>query len=323
MRTQNLIANSSSPYSFNGMEKDTEVKGANNSYTTFFRQNDPRLGRWLSIDPKVTAFDSPYMSMGNNPILANDQLGDKIKFNKGENVSGKEFRQTKRMVKQEMKNNSESFNSIYKAMDDDKKQTITYNINNVDQAKTGDFGGSTIRKDENNIEVNLNMIGGTAASFLEKVSLTAHESIHAFRIFMGMTEEVPEEPAAYSMKKYHLIESKQYVSELVRIRQKEEAIGVHGENIIMSELKRSGNEKFKAIDLDLTYSSMPVIKKSTAFVNLKEVETMMIGFEIHTIESTLINEEYYNNTLNISNEIQRTDIKSTNYLEFVKKKFKR
>jgi hypothetical protein len=58
------------------MEKDDEVKGDGNSYTTHFRQLDPRLGRWLSYDPKATAWESPYASMGNNSIKFNDVLGD-------------------------------------------------------------------------------------------------------------------------------------------------------------------------------------------------------------------------------------------------------
>src|SRR5690554_7020950 len=37
-------------YGFNGMEKDDQIKGKENSYTTEIRQYDPRLGRWLSID---------------------------------------------------------------------------------------------------------------------------------------------------------------------------------------------------------------------------------------------------------------------------------
>ncbi|MDD2982853.1 MAG: hypothetical protein PHQ74_05645 [Crocinitomicaceae bacterium] len=39
-------------YGYQGSEKDNEVKGKGNSYTTFFRQLDPRLGRWLTIDPE-------------------------------------------------------------------------------------------------------------------------------------------------------------------------------------------------------------------------------------------------------------------------------
>jgi RHS repeat-associated protein len=73
-------------YGFQGQEKDdpptslgtSEIKGEGNSYTTLFRQLDVRLGRWLSIDPKGTAFESHYTSMSNNPILYNDVLGDTI-----------------------------------------------------------------------------------------------------------------------------------------------------------------------------------------------------------------------------------------------------
>jgi RHS repeat-associated protein len=65
-------------FGYQGSEMDNEVKGNGNSYTTHFRQLDPRLGRWLSIDPKATAWESPYVSMGNNPIGFNDKLGDSI-----------------------------------------------------------------------------------------------------------------------------------------------------------------------------------------------------------------------------------------------------
>jgi RHS repeat-associated protein len=62
------------------MEQDNEVKGNGNSYTTYFRQLDPRVGRWLSIDPKTNElpWESPYVSMGNNPITSIDPLGDKF-----------------------------------------------------------------------------------------------------------------------------------------------------------------------------------------------------------------------------------------------------
>jgi len=38
-------------YGFNGYEKDDEVSGEGNSLSSFFRQYDPRLGRFKSIDP--------------------------------------------------------------------------------------------------------------------------------------------------------------------------------------------------------------------------------------------------------------------------------
>ena len=66
-------------YGFNGMEKDDEVKsGAGNTYTTHFRKYDPRLGRWLSLDPKRSSFESPYVGMTNNPIRFNDVYGDSV-----------------------------------------------------------------------------------------------------------------------------------------------------------------------------------------------------------------------------------------------------
>ena len=65
-------------YGFGGMEKDDEVDGSGNSYTTLYRQYDPRLGRWKSLDPKARDFpwQSPYVGMDNKPIIRNDANGD-------------------------------------------------------------------------------------------------------------------------------------------------------------------------------------------------------------------------------------------------------
>ena len=60
------------------MEKDDEVKLNSNSYSTEFREYDPRIGRWLSIEPLAYKFpsQSPYVAFDNNPILKNDLRGD-------------------------------------------------------------------------------------------------------------------------------------------------------------------------------------------------------------------------------------------------------
>ncbi len=65
-------------YGFQGSEKDNEIKGNGNSYTTEFREYDPRLGRWFSIDPLTSQFpwQSPYAAFDNNPILKSDPKGD-------------------------------------------------------------------------------------------------------------------------------------------------------------------------------------------------------------------------------------------------------
>ena len=62
-------------FGYQGSEKDNEVSGDGNSYTTEFRQLDPRLGRWFSVDPEFFPWQSPYTSMDNNPIRNVDRDG--------------------------------------------------------------------------------------------------------------------------------------------------------------------------------------------------------------------------------------------------------
>ncbi|MBP7389746.1 MAG: hypothetical protein KA841_05040, partial [Chitinophagales bacterium] len=65
-------------YGFQGMESEDNLRGENNSYTTEFRQYDPRVGRWMSVDPMADKFASlsPYVSFFNNPNLVIDPKGD-------------------------------------------------------------------------------------------------------------------------------------------------------------------------------------------------------------------------------------------------------
>jgi RHS repeat-associated protein len=67
-------------FGFNGMESDDEIAGNKNSYTTHFRQYDPRIGRWLSVDPKdnIVPHLSPYNGLNNNPVLFIDVYGDSV-----------------------------------------------------------------------------------------------------------------------------------------------------------------------------------------------------------------------------------------------------
>ena len=63
-------------YGYNGTELDDEIKGEGNSYGTHFRHYDPRVARWLSIDPKSMFWESPYAQNRNNPIYFTDPYGD-------------------------------------------------------------------------------------------------------------------------------------------------------------------------------------------------------------------------------------------------------
>jgi RHS repeat-associated protein len=84
-------------FSFNGMEKDDEVKGVGNSLDFGARIYDPRLGRWLSLDPiaQKYPFASPYNFALNTPIQAKDPDGKRVYFiaGAGNDIDGWNYKQ--------------------------------------------------------------------------------------------------------------------------------------------------------------------------------------------------------------------------------------
>jgi RHS repeat-associated protein len=68
--------NSSYRYGFNGQEKSNEIKGEGNSYTTANWEYDPRIGRRWNVDPIPKDDESPFMALGNNPIVMVDPTGE-------------------------------------------------------------------------------------------------------------------------------------------------------------------------------------------------------------------------------------------------------
>jgi len=64
-------------FGFQGQEKDDEIKGGGNSLSFRFRIYDPRLGRFLSVDPLTASYPwyTPYQFAGNTPIYAIDIEG--------------------------------------------------------------------------------------------------------------------------------------------------------------------------------------------------------------------------------------------------------
>jgi RHS repeat-associated protein len=72
-------------YGFNGKENDNEVKGEGNQQDYGMRIYDPRLGKFLSVDPISSDYPwyTPYQFAGNKPIEAIDLDGAeelKVKF---------------------------------------------------------------------------------------------------------------------------------------------------------------------------------------------------------------------------------------------------
>lgn len=72
-------------FGFSGMEQDNEVKGTGNSLDFGARIYDPRLGRWLKVDPKAAVYPgiSPYTFSLNTPIQAKDPDGELVIFING------------------------------------------------------------------------------------------------------------------------------------------------------------------------------------------------------------------------------------------------
>jgi RHS repeat-associated protein len=115
-RTQYLSAGENDyRYGFNGYELDSEIKGSGNSYTTEYRQYDPRLARWLKPDPLVQFIGSQYTAYVNNPIKLTDPNGGwvpKVKQEKTtiKSQNGKEEKRTLvyLVVQKEVGDNPES-----------------------------------------------------------------------------------------------------------------------------------------------------------------------------------------------------------------------
>ena len=72
--------NSKYRYGFNGKENDNEVKGEGNQQDYGMRIYDPRLGRFLSVDPLSPKYPelTPYQFASNSPIQGIDLDGEEL-----------------------------------------------------------------------------------------------------------------------------------------------------------------------------------------------------------------------------------------------------
>ncbi|MBK7128590.1 MAG: hypothetical protein IPM74_01240 [Crocinitomicaceae bacterium] len=64
-------------FSFQGQEKDNEIKGDNNSINYKYRMHDPRIGRFFAVDPLAAKYPhySPYLFSGNRVIDSRELEG--------------------------------------------------------------------------------------------------------------------------------------------------------------------------------------------------------------------------------------------------------
>ena len=75
-------ANSSYRYGFNGKENDNDVKGEGNQQDYGMRIYDPRIGKFLSVDPIAASYPmlTPYQFASNSPIGGIDKDGLEFYF---------------------------------------------------------------------------------------------------------------------------------------------------------------------------------------------------------------------------------------------------
>jgi len=71
-----LAFGKASNYKFNGAEQSVGVGLTH--YEFMFRNYDPQIGRWQSLDPRPNNSLSPYVAFENNPLIFSDMLGDTI-----------------------------------------------------------------------------------------------------------------------------------------------------------------------------------------------------------------------------------------------------
>ena len=152
-------------YGYQGSEKDDELKGNGNSYTTEFRQLDPRVGRWFSIDPKMSARESPYVSMGNNPLLNNDFQGDTIRFHA--NMTLEQIANYKASIK--VLSESKLFTYFYSVLESSKKDVL------IDLNRPINTGGQHDQRDNS---VTVKNVGAYI--------VLAQELFHAYQSDLGV-----------------------------------------------------------------------------------------------------------------------------------------
>jgi RHS repeat-associated protein len=73
MPERKFAASNAYRYGFNGKEKASEL--SNDDYDFGLRMYDARIARWLSVDPIIKSYESPYISFANSPIWIIDPSG--------------------------------------------------------------------------------------------------------------------------------------------------------------------------------------------------------------------------------------------------------
>ncbi|MBT1685805.1 DUF6443 domain-containing protein [Dawidia soli] len=275
-------------YKFNGIEEQNDLNLE--VYSAFYRMYDPVVGRWWQVDPKPSFQESPYLGMDGNPILRPDPLGDKVRYERGDGVTREQHREFKREIRQ-MRKNSDSFGKMHKDLRKD-RATFVYKSESNNVSTSGAYGNTEQKDGKTYMRVNVNSDAEGSQSATQ-ISGIAHETGHGWRQQQGL--ELPE-PTITGADRASM---NSYIDAFAQTHETNERGASHIENIVKSELMRSGNAAYGGISLRSEYS--PGFKSVMKFdVNGQMQKTLRVT--TYDVLELPRDANYYNQKIDIHQE---------------------
>lgn len=244
--------------------------------------------------------------MNNNPIGLNDPLGDVVKYEHETDVTTKELRHMKREIRQ-MRRNSDSFNKMYKDMRKSKDMFVFKASGSVD-------GGNTAKPWDQGQDGVTTMSVNVRMGRDKRIETLAHETGHGWRIAQKLDEEphlldIPNMPGVLGTKQDWKAYNKnndfvrgQNLLNSTTAREQSEVGAMHIGNIVVSELKASGNDSYVNLSTQPTYFGPTAIPGISLLGN----PTYSPGYKDYKIK---VSEDYYNTRIDIHKEHNVNPIK--------------
>jgi RHS repeat-associated protein len=275
-------------FKFNGIEQQNDLNLG--VYSAFYRMYDPAIGRWWQVDPKPSLQESLYLGMDGNPVLRPDPLGDKVRYERGEGVTREQHREFKREIRQ-MRRDSDSFGKMHKDLRKD-KSTFVYKSESKSVSSSGALGKTEQKDGKTYMSVNVNSSAEGSKSATQ-ISGIAHETGHGWRQLQGLDGPEP------TLTGTDRASMNSYIDAFAQHHESSERGATHIENIVKSELMRSGNSSYDGISLRSEYS--PGFKSVMSFdANMQMQKTLKVT--TYNVLEPPRDANYYNRTIDIHQE---------------------